>query len=293
MEFSRQEYWSGLPFSSPGDLPKPGITPGSPALQADSVSSEPPGKPYLVTGIIYLQAVLTKWSLNIVNFHAFFSNNLRIIKSFFFSLTSSSLYYIHAQLLSHVQLFVTPWTIAHQALLSLEFLRQEYWRQLPFPVASSWPRDQTCVSGGSCTGRRILYNWATWCLLILLNLPNYCSLNSLLLFTVNAYLDVLTSLLTPNFLYSAPSSESTSLFPEVCLLGLAILLSVHKWQSLLVALCLQMTLFLLKFTRLFAKNIDFCIFIFPSVLQMYYSIVLAAIVLLRNFLSAKLYLFHW
>ena len=196
-------------------------------------------------------------------------------------------------MLSHVQLFVTPWTIAHQALLSLEFLRQEYWRQLPFPVASSWPRDQTCVSGGSCTGRRILYNWATWCLLILLNLPNYCSLNSLLLFTVNAYLDVLTSLLTPNFLYSAPSSESTSLFPEVCLLGLAILLSVHKWQSLLVALCLQMTLFLLKFTRLFAKNIDFCIFIFPSVLQMYYSIVLAAIVLLRNFLSAKLYLFHW
>ena len=44
MEFSRQECWSGLPFPSPGDLPKPGIQPGSPTLQADSLPSEPPGK---------------------------------------------------------------------------------------------------------------------------------------------------------------------------------------------------------------------------------------------------------
>ena len=43
MEFSRQEYWSGLPFPSPGDLPNPGIEPGSPALQADALLSEPPG----------------------------------------------------------------------------------------------------------------------------------------------------------------------------------------------------------------------------------------------------------
>ena len=45
MGFSRQEYWSGLPFPSPEDLPNPGIKPGSPALQADALSSEPPGKP--------------------------------------------------------------------------------------------------------------------------------------------------------------------------------------------------------------------------------------------------------
>ena len=38
--FSRQEYWSGLPFPSPGDLPDPGIEPGSPALQADSLLTE-------------------------------------------------------------------------------------------------------------------------------------------------------------------------------------------------------------------------------------------------------------
>ena len=43
--FSRQEYWSGLPFPSPGELPDPGIEPRSPALQADALTSEPPGKP--------------------------------------------------------------------------------------------------------------------------------------------------------------------------------------------------------------------------------------------------------
>ena len=41
MKFSRQEYWSGLPFPSPGDLPDPGIEPRSPALQADALPSEP------------------------------------------------------------------------------------------------------------------------------------------------------------------------------------------------------------------------------------------------------------
>ena len=43
MGFSRQEYWSGLPFPSPGNLPDPGIEPGSPALRADALTSEPPG----------------------------------------------------------------------------------------------------------------------------------------------------------------------------------------------------------------------------------------------------------
>ena len=45
MEFSRQEYRSGYPFPSPGDLPDPGIESRSPALQADSLPSEPQGKP--------------------------------------------------------------------------------------------------------------------------------------------------------------------------------------------------------------------------------------------------------
>ena len=48
MGFSRQEYRSGLPFPSPGDLPNPGIEPGSPALRADALPSEPPGNPLRV-----------------------------------------------------------------------------------------------------------------------------------------------------------------------------------------------------------------------------------------------------
>ena len=48
MGFSRQEYWSGLPFPSPEDLPNPGIEPGSPALQTDALPSEPPGKTHIM-----------------------------------------------------------------------------------------------------------------------------------------------------------------------------------------------------------------------------------------------------
>ena len=55
MEVSGQEYWSGLPFPSPGDLPNPGIEPGSPALQADALPSEPPGKP------LHTQKTNSKW----------------------------------------------------------------------------------------------------------------------------------------------------------------------------------------------------------------------------------------
>ena len=49
MGFSRHECWSGLPFPSPGDLPNPGIEPGSSALRADALPSEPPGKPLGIT----------------------------------------------------------------------------------------------------------------------------------------------------------------------------------------------------------------------------------------------------
>ena len=53
MGFSRQEYWSGLPFPSPGDL-DPGIEPGSPALWADALPSEPPGKSMLLLLLLLL-----------------------------------------------------------------------------------------------------------------------------------------------------------------------------------------------------------------------------------------------
>ena len=51
--FSRQEYQSGLPFPSPGDLLDPGVEPGSPALQADALPFEPPGKPIILKKSFY------------------------------------------------------------------------------------------------------------------------------------------------------------------------------------------------------------------------------------------------
>ena len=53
MGFTRQEYWSGLPFPSPGDPPNPRTEPGSPALKADALQSEPQGKPLKVKGYTY------------------------------------------------------------------------------------------------------------------------------------------------------------------------------------------------------------------------------------------------
>ena len=71
MGFSRQEYWSELPFPSPGDLPNPGIEPRSPALQAEVLTSEPPGKPFKseVSSKYYLNYRWNFWyssSLNII-----------------------------------------------------------------------------------------------------------------------------------------------------------------------------------------------------------------------------------
>ena len=78
--FSRQEQGSGLPYPPPGDLPNPGIEPRSPALQVETLSSEPSGNLYYKNFIITFSS---SWSL------------------------------------SHVQLFATPWTVAHQASLSI------------------------------------------------------------------------------------------------------------------------------------------------------------------------------
>ena len=59
MPFSRQEYWSGLPFPSPGDLPDPGIEPRSPALQANAFTYEPPGKNQTTAKTWWVKTILT------------------------------------------------------------------------------------------------------------------------------------------------------------------------------------------------------------------------------------------
>ena len=98
MGFSRQEYWNGLPFPPPGDLPNPGMEPGSPtppvspALQADSLSTEPSGKPPYGKG----------------------GGGGGLVDKSCLTLA-------------------TPLTVAYQAPLSMSFYRQEYWSGLPFP----------------------------------------------------------------------------------------------------------------------------------------------------------------
>ena len=86
MGFSRQEYWTGLPFPSPGDLPDPGIEPRSPALQADSLPTELQGKPlslfYFIFWNLYLSHIyelLCSFSLKKQNYMHFNAS------SFFFS----------------------------------------------------------------------------------------------------------------------------------------------------------------------------------------------------------------
>ena len=104
MGFSRQDYWSGLPFPSPGDLPNQGIEPGSPALEAGTLTSEPPGK----------------WTKFIVNMCWMQSNA--------FSVTiKMTIRVLCALVLSHVQFFVMRQTVDCQAPLSTEFSRHEYW----------------------------------------------------------------------------------------------------------------------------------------------------------------------
>ena len=76
MGFSRQEYWSGLPFPSSGDLPNPGIQPGSPARQADALPSERPGKPLKKLGWLKLSVAFYLTLLLPLFSHKVMSNSL-------------------------------------------------------------------------------------------------------------------------------------------------------------------------------------------------------------------------
>ena len=69
----------------------------------------------------------------------------------------------HAQLLNHVQLFVTPWTVAHQALLSMAFSTQEYWSGLPFLPTGNLPnsRIETTLPTSLALAGRFFTTFAT------------------------------------------------------------------------------------------------------------------------------------
>ena len=71
---------------------------------------------------------------------------------------------VHTQSLSCVRLFVTSWTVARQASLTMEFPRQEYWSGLPFPVPGNLPNPgiKPKLPASTCIGRQILYRCTTW-----------------------------------------------------------------------------------------------------------------------------------
>ena len=115
MGFSELEYWSGLPFPSPGDIPHPGIEPRSPALQADSLLSESPGLPWcleaILTKCIYIGLTLLNSSLQqmqclpnlstgtchnpgLACFVCFFSKTLLVLMSWEFGISRCKLLYI-------------------------------------------------------------------------------------------------------------------------------------------------------------------------------------------------------
>ena len=131
---SQAEYWSGLPFPSPGDLPNPRIGPTSPTLATrffatqspaaaaaaakslqpcltlcDPIDISPPGSP--IPGI--LQARTQEWVA--------------------ISFSSAWKWKVKGNSLSHIRLLVTPWTAAYQAPPSMGFSRQEFWSGVPLP----------------------------------------------------------------------------------------------------------------------------------------------------------------
>ena len=120
MGFSRQEYWSGLPFPSPGDLPNPGIESRPPTLQVDSLPAEPKGKPKN-TGM----------------------GNIFLLWRIFLTQRSNPGLPYCRQIVYQLSQKGSP--------------RILEWVAYPFPSRSSWPRNQT---GVSCIAGRFFTNWA-------------------------------------------------------------------------------------------------------------------------------------
>ena len=85
MGFYRQEYWSGLPFPSPGDLSNPGIKPRSPALQAESLPSKPPGKCHMyymyINYTLHRVALIFPYTLYLPNYLLVLMNSILSLRS--------------------------------------------------------------------------------------------------------------------------------------------------------------------------------------------------------------------
>ena len=167
MGFLRQEYWSGLPFPSPQDLPNPGIEPMSTASQVDSLLTEPPENTRL--GCILLadwdrrtkqnQALIVECAAAAAARSLQSCPTLcnpidcsppgspvpgilqaRTLEWLAIAFSNAWKWEVKVKSLSRVRLLVSPWTAAYQAPLSMGFSRQEYWSGVPLP-SPSWVWD--------------------------------------------------------------------------------------------------------------------------------------------------------
>ena len=164
--FSRQEYWSGLPFPSAGDLPNPGITPRSPTLQADALTSEPPAKHYHnFTVAVRVNKVCDRCS------------NRAVLWEYLISISSRSTHLIGLWFIAHIYNWwwfshkvvsdsAIPWTAARQAPLSMGILQG---RTLEWVAMPSQTRDMTwspAMQAGSLLlshqGRPLKIRNASW-----------------------------------------------------------------------------------------------------------------------------------
>ena len=125
MAFPRQEFWSELPFPSPGNLPGPGIKPMSPALAGRFFTTEAPGKPeYLYSGKNNLKDWLQSLANIMLDSSIPVTAHTQSVQSFCITWIHWCLLIAVSALLSHFNslwLFMTPWTVAHQAPLSVGF----------------------------------------------------------------------------------------------------------------------------------------------------------------------------
>ena len=145
MEFSRLEYWSWWLFPSLGDLPNPGTEPRSSTLKADSLPSEPPGKPNKQTAAVAATKSLQSCPTlcNPIDGSPPGSAVLGILQArtlewVAISFSNAWKWKVKGKSLSHVRPSGTPWTAAFQAPPSTGFSRQEDWSGLPLPSLGQW-----------------------------------------------------------------------------------------------------------------------------------------------------------
>ena len=148
MQFSRHEYWSGLPFPSPGDLPNPGIELGSPELAG---------------------RFLTVWATREAHIYILYSMPIYVLSVnwlfWYLYLCLYSYACMPAKSLQSCPSLCDPTDCSPSGSSIHRILQARIleWVAMPSSKGSSWPRDLTSISYVSCIGRRVLYHpGATW-----------------------------------------------------------------------------------------------------------------------------------